>query len=322
MSQLRLIGFLLVLGVAIAGWIATCGAWQVQRVAAGVVPLDDRSFPRLTVITVGTGGAYENPDRGGPAIGIALGHEIWLVDAGRAVAEGLRAAEIPVSQPGRVLLTSLLPENVVGLDDLLLTGWLDGRSEPLEVIGPPGTRELTDAVIASHRRGIEAQVASLGLSPAGASFAVEETAGDWTEVRDSLSVRASSLPGGPVEALAYRFEAKGRSVVVGGTGWADDALVELARSASLLVHEAIFIPGPEMAEQLGISDQNERFDRERALHTEIHAVGGLARRAGVETLALVRLRPPPAYDIQITGVVGESFDGRILVPDDGDEIRP
>ena len=40
------------------------------------------------------------------------------------------------------------------------------------------------------------------------------------------------------------------------------------------------------------------------------------------TLVLVRLRPPPVYDIQITSEVDDDFSGRILIADDGDEIRP
>ena len=58
------------------------------------------------------------------------------------------------------------------------------------------------------------------------------------------------------------------------------------------------------------------------LHTSVEAVGGLARRAGVETLVLVRLRPPPVYSLQLTGVVGRTFDGRVVVAEDGDRITP
>ena len=41
------------------------------------------------------------------------------MDAGRGVAEGLRLSKIPVSQPGTVLLTNLMPTNTQGLDDLI-----------------------------------------------------------------------------------------------------------------------------------------------------------------------------------------------------------
>jgi hypothetical protein len=42
----------------------------------------------------------------------------------------------------------------------------------------------------------------------------------------------------------------------------------------------------------------------------------------VATLVLVRLRPPPVYALQISSLVDDTYAGRILVADDGDEIRP
>jgi ribonuclease BN (tRNA processing enzyme) len=318
----RVVGLFIVLGVVTFSWLMTFGAWQYQKVAAGVVPIETRSYPRLTLVTVGTGGAYENPDRGGPATAVAAGSRILLVDAGRAVAEGLRNATISVAQPDTVLLTNLLPENVAGLDDLLLTGWLQGRTAPLHVVGPPGTRALAEGIRASHGRGIAARAEALGLPPAGAEFAVQEIADGWTDERDGLRVRAGALPGGPLEAFAYRFESDGRKAVVAGTGWAPEALVAFAAGAHVLVHEAAFIPDPETAAAIGVDEDPDRLRREIALHTRIEEVGSLAQRAGVEKLVLVRLRPPPVYDIQITSEVDDVFEGVIAIPDDGDEITP
>jgi ribonuclease BN (tRNA processing enzyme) len=320
MTSFRMLGFLLVLVVAIASWVATCGAWQLQQVAEGIAPLDDRSFRRLTVVTVGTGGPYENPARGGPATVVGLDASLVLVDAGRGVAEGLRASRIPVRQITTVLLTSLMPANSVGLDDLLLTGWRQGRSVPLRVVGPPGTAALTGALVAAHVQGIEAGLSGLGLPVDGARFEPVEISDGWSETQGGLSIRSGALPGGPIDALAYRFEADDRSVVVAGTGWAPDALVEFSRSANLLVHEAVFIPDPELASQMGL--EVAPLEREATLHTALDAVGALARRAGVETLALVRLRPPPVYDVQVTSVVEETFDGQVIIANDADELIP
>jgi ribonuclease BN (tRNA processing enzyme) len=77
-----------------------------------------------------------------------------------------------------------------------------------------------------------------------------------------------------------------------------------------------------VARELGIEAQAERLQREGALHTALADVGALAARAGVGTLVLVRLRPPPVYDLQITSLVDDSFDGRIVIARDGDEITP
>jgi ribonuclease BN (tRNA processing enzyme) len=320
--RFRLFGLFLALAVAIASWALTCAAWRFDRVAAGVLPLEPRDFPRLTLLTLGTGGAYENPARRGPATAIALGSRVWLVDAGRAVAESLRAAKLPVAQPERVLLTNLLPENTVGLDDLLLTGWLDGRAAPLRVIGPPGTRTLLAGLAAAHAGAVAALGEALGLPPAGAAYEAIEIVEGWNQTHEGLTVRAAELPGGPLAALAYRFEAGGRSVVVSGTGWAPEALVRLARGASVLVHEAAFVPTPEIAGELGIEASADRLAREARLHTALADVGALAARAGVESLVLVRLRPPPVYDLQITSLVDDSFSGRIVIAEDGEEITP
>ena len=60
--------------------------------------------------------------------------------------------------------------------------------------------------------------------------------------------------------------------------------------------------------------------REGALHTRLEDVGGLAARAGVGQLVLVRLRPPPVYAFQYRRLVAESYPGPVSVPDDGEEL--
>ena len=59
-----------------------------------------------------------------------------------------------------------------------------------------------------------------------------------------------------------------------------------------------------------------------ALHTSLLDVGGLASRSGVPKLALVRMRPPPFFTIQVTSLVGKTYDGKVIIPDDGEEIEP
>ena len=318
----RVMGLLVALAVGAVSWVLTCAAWRFDEVASGVRPLEPRSFEQLTLITLGTGGAHEDHNRRGPVTAVAVGERVLLVDAGRGVAESLRAAQIPVSQPDTVLLTNLLPENTLGLDDLLAMAWIDGRREPLELRGPAGTRALAAAVEAAVRPGIEARARGLGLEAEAPRFAVEEIGDAWRAELGELRVRAGGLPGGPIEALAYRFEWRDRSAAVAGTGWAPDALSILARGVHVLVHEAVFVPSPELAQEMQIDEDPERLRREAALHTGFDDVGDLARRAGARTLVLVRLRPPPVYDLQISSRVDDRYDGRIVVAADGDEIRP
>lgn len=322
MTGFRIIGLLIVLAVVIASWMLTWAAGRYDDVTAGFLPLEPRSFERMTVLTLGTGGTQEDHNRRGPATALAVDDTLVLVDAGRGAADSLRAARIPASQPGTVLLTSLLPENTVGLDDLLAMGWNAGRREPVRLVGPPGTGELARAVLEGARPGIEARARGLGLETGDIGFTVVEIGDGWRARLGPLEVRAGGLPDGPTPAFAYRFSWRDRSAVVGGTGWSPDALVALADGANLLVHEAVFVPTPEMVEELALEADPELLRREAALHTTLDAVGELARRARVGSLVLVRLRPPPVFALQITSVVDDTYDGRIAVAGDGDEFTP
>jgi len=302
--------------------VAIGGTWLANRMAdaaRAIEFLPPRELETFTAIFVGTGGAHENPRRRGPALAVGRGRDLLLVDAGRGVAEGLRAARIPPHQPRTILLTSLLPDSSAGLDDLLAAGWLAGRDEPLRVVGPPGTADLVAGLEAAHRQGLAGQGEALGLSREGARLVAREVADGEVLRLGGLEVQVADLPGGPVPARAYRIETEGAAVVAVGRAWGEEALVELARGANLLVHEAFFAESVEMALEAGASEP-ERLRRDAALRTPLAEAGRRARRAGVGALALVRMRPPPLFDFQATRVAGETYRGRLLVPEDGEEV--
>ncbi|MBW2448159.1 MAG: hypothetical protein JRG83_19870 [Deltaproteobacteria bacterium] len=119
-------------------------------------------------------------------------------------------------------------------------------------------------------------------------------------------------------AFAYRFEAAGRSIVVGTSGWGEDALVALADGADLLVHDAFWSESMTRAIEEGADA--DQLHAEAAWLTALEDVGAIATRAKVGTLMLTRLRPPPLYDFMFGRIVGEDFDGPLIVAEDGEEL--
>jgi ribonuclease Z len=321
-TNIRLVGLGIVFAIAVASWGLTCAAWRFDRVAAGVVPLDPREFARMTVVVIGSGGPHPDPNRRGPAVALAAGKDVLLVDAGRGVAEGLRSAKLPVTQPGIVLLSSLLPENAVGLDDLLAARWQAGETTPLRVYGPPGTAALARELESALREPGRSLWGALGIAGEPPGLEAHEVEDGFTLAQGNLSLRAGALPGGPVPALAWHAEWRGRSALVSRVGFAPDALAREARGAQLWLHEAVMLPTPEQVKEFGVEADPERLRHEAALWTAVAQSGVLAQRAGTETLVLVRLWPPPVYALQITSQVDDAFAGRIVVADDGDEITP
>jgi ribonuclease BN (tRNA processing enzyme) len=316
-TQARALVLMGLVGLVAVMWGLSFASKRLERIASGVSPLEPRAFDTLTVVAAGTGGTHENHLREGPSVAVGLGGDLALVDAGRGTAQALRRAGIPVEQPAALLLTSLLPENTLGLDDWLWGVALAGAG-PRRVLGPPGTRELVLGLRAAHRAGARASAAGFGVDPEP-PLEIEEV-GDGFETRiGALGARAAEQSGGPLPALAWRIEGGGKSVLVSGVGFDPETLVEAARGADAWVHEALY--GASLDRALAAEPANaEALAREASLHTRLEAAGELAARAGVRRLVLVRLRPPPVLAFQYERIVGRTFRGVVEIPEDGDVL--
>ena len=313
----------LVFVILILAWIGAFVLWHAADMAEIVAPIDPHEFEELSVVTVGTGTEYENPNRHGPSTAIGLDRTIILVDAGRGIAEGLRSARIPLNQPKLIVLTNLLPLNTLGLDDLLMTGWLVPREESIRILGPVGTRDFVESLEKAHAAGREALHSSLGLPALGGRFEVLEVSDGYQEQIDRIKIEARSLPDGPLPTLAWRFSDDSSRIVVSGSGWGNDVLARFAGGADVLVHEAAYLPTVAELEGTGAEVANpERLELEAKFHTSILEIGDIATDAQIDRLVLVRLRPPPFFDLQVRSLVGNDYDGEIVVANDGDTVFP
>jgi ribonuclease BN (tRNA processing enzyme) len=313
----------LVVGILILAWVGAAVLWRAAEMSEIVAPIDQQAYRDLSVITVGTGNEYENPERRGPSTAIGLGYTVVLVDVGRGIAEGLRSAKIPLDQPSTVFLTNLLPLNTMGLDDFLFTGWLSPRENALRVVGPMGTRALVENLERAHASGRDSLASALALPAGGGRIVVTEATDGYSEELDGLQIEARALPGGPLPTLAWRFSDGVKRVVVSGSGWGEDVLASFAGGADVLVHEAAYLPTVAELEGTGAEVPNpERLELEAKLHTSIEDVGDIATEAQVERLILVRLRPPPFFNLQVKRIVATDYSGRVVVPEDGDTVYP
>ena len=97
------------------------------------------------VVLLGTGTPNPEPERLGPAVAIVVNDTAYLVDFGPGIVR--RAAAMSPSYGGGIealeaerlkvaFLTHLHSDHSAGLPDLILTPWIMGRDEPLELYGP------------------------------------------------------------------------------------------------------------------------------------------------------------------------------------------
>jgi ribonuclease BN (tRNA processing enzyme) len=320
-ARVAVLGFLVALVIAM--WVFAFLSKHFEKVAAGVAALPPAEFEELTLLALGTGGTFENHLRRGPALAVALGGNVVLVDAGRGVAEALRAAAVPVEQPRLLLLSSLAEENVIGVDDLWLTGWLRGRAAPLVVYGPPGTQAFVDGLVRAFTAQADAQAAAWSLPAAGRPIEAHDVVFPTEVTAGALTAKGAPLPGGSLPALAWRIEGGGFAVAFTFGSPDGRPLTAAARGADFWVTEAVYGASLERAREAFGAEGLEVLLREAHAHPLLEALGPLAVEAGVRSLVLVRLRPPPPFASQYESVVEEGgFRGNVHVPDDGDRLVP
>ncbi|HLF68554.1 MAG TPA: ribonuclease Z [Gaiellaceae bacterium] len=266
----------------------------------------------LDVVFLGTSGSTPTAQRALPATLVRRGGERLLFDCGEGTQRQLLRSDIGLVELQEVFLTHFHADHYLGLPGMLKTYALRGRELPLTIYGPPGLRDLlgaltrifgrltypVDAVelepgerLQRHGYRLETFPVDHGVSAVGYALVEEARPGRF----DVETATRFGVPDGPERGLLQRGETvtlpdgktvtpadvlgpprSGRKIVLSGDTAPAATVVEAARGADLLVHEATFLAD----------------ERERARET-LHATAGeaalAAREAGVVLLALTHV---------------------------------
>lgn len=115
---------------------------------------------------------------------------------------------------------------------------------------------------------------------------------------DGLKVTAFPVKHDPVRpAVGYRFDYRGRSVVISGDTAYSESLIEAARGADLLIHEAQanhMVARMQATATRAVNDRTARiFADIPSYHTSPEDAARAANVAGAEWLLLSHLTPAP-----------------------------
>jgi len=206
--------------------------------------LSDANQRLSKIVLLGTGTPNADPERSGPSVAVVVNRTPYLVDCGPGVVRRAAAASragvvgLDVRRICRAFLTHLHSDHTVGYPDLILTPWVLGREEPLEVYGPPGLRTMTEHILAAYREDIEERLD--GLEPANRTgyvvraFEIEP----GLVYRDrNVTVEAFAVHHGSWPAFGYKFHAPDRTIVISGDTAPTEGCVEAYRGCDVLIHE-------------------------------------------------------------------------------------
>jgi ribonuclease Z len=206
----------------------------------------EAKFEGLRVTLLGTGvGPPVRLDQYGASTLVEAGGTRLLFDCGRGATIRLVQAGIPTGSISRVFLTHLHSDHVLQLPDLLLTGWIGpggvpGRTVPLEVWGPDGTRDMMRALETAFaydihmRRDVDEKLPAEGIRVR--SHDIKEGV---VLDEDGVKVTAFLVDHGPVvPAFGYRVDYQGHSVALSGDTRLSENLIQHAAGVDVLIHEA------------------------------------------------------------------------------------
>ncbi len=293
----------------------------------------------LHLVLCGAGSPLPDPKRSGPCTAVIAGKRLFIVDVGSGASRVLSRLRIPQGEIEGIFLTHFHSDHIDGLGELLLQRWANGsRSDPVPVYGPDGIEQIISGFDIAYAQDRQYRVAHHGekivpASGAGAaaqSFATPTNAEAKILIDDhGLKVTAFRVSHEPVEpAVGYRFDYKGRSVLISGDTTKSANLQNFAEGVDLLVHEAlaphlvaIITKGAKAAGRENLARITEDILDYHA--TPIEAAE-IARDAKVGHLLYNHIVPPlliaPMEEIFVQGV-DEVYNGPVTVGRDGTWVQ-
>jgi ribonuclease Z len=272
-----------------------------QASAEGQAMLEDDA---MNVFLCGTGSPLPDPKSASSCTMVIAGGKTYVVDVGLGSQEVAQLAGIPSAAIGGIFLTHFHSDHIGELGEWAVQSWINGRSGPLHVYGPEGVDQVVSGFKQAYRPDDTYRIAHHGLenlpieSTEWISHTVPYANGPATPIFDEggLVISVFAVDHKPVEpAVGYRFDYKGRSVVVSGDTDQSNNLEANAKGADLLIHEVLLKDVISM-----VSDSLGESGRKRLqtlamditdYHTSPSEASESANKAGVDTLVFTHLVP-------------------------------
>lgn len=216
----------------------------------------------MKVRFLGSGGSSVSERRACPSVMV---NESIVLDLGPGSLRNLRASHIQADRITKVFISHQHADHISDLVPFLWMVQIDGRKTPLQVFGPPGFKGILAKLF--ECTGTPKDFFKFPLTISEIDFGAKVN-------NISTCMTSHSIP-----TLAFRIDEDGKSFCYSADTSYCPAVVELAREADLLIHEATFLE-----DQLSIADLTT------------HSTAAMAGRAGRESdakqLALFHIPPP------------------------------
>ena len=268
----------------------------------------------MQIVFLGTSGSWPTPKRNVSAVAIKRGPEVVLFDCGEGTQRQFMQSPLSFMQVSRVFLSHFHGDHFLGLPGMVQSMSMNGREAPLDVYGPRGVEQLVGELLSLGYFTPGFAVRAKELPPGGdvdgggyavRSFEAVHTVPALTYVLEEkprpgrfsvARAEALGVPTGPLYSRLQEGESvqvgdrtirpedvlgpprRGRKIVYTGDTMPHETLVEIARGADVLIHDA--------TSDAALEEKANRYG-----HSSSRQAAKIAKEAGVRLLVLTHLSP-------------------------------
>lgn len=272
------------------------------------------------IVFLGTGTPRPQASYQGQSIAIVVNGKPYLVDAGVGVVRQANGAGLKTENLSIGFLTHLHTDHTLGLPDLIFTPWVMGRTTPLELYGPAGTKAMAESILQAYDQDKNIRVDGLeGGNPTGYKVNPHEIKPGIVFQDGNVKVTAFLVEHGSwPQAYGYRFEAAGKAIVISGDTRPSKNVISACNGCDVLIHEVY--SGYGGTSQKG---PEEWMKYMAAFHTSAEELGILATQARAKTLVVTHYVALGSSDqTEMVNTVKKGFAGMVMVAHDLDVIAP
>ena len=273
------------------------------------------------LIILGSGTPNPDPERYGSGYAVVVNDEAYIVDFGPGIVRRISAmsptwgGEFPSMELENIntaFLTHIHSDHSGALADLILTPWIMGRDEPLNLYGPEGLKAMSENITEAYIDDINYRL--YGSQPAnelGFTTNVTEISDDGTIFKDNnIKVIAFKNAHGDFKnSFGFLFITDDKRILFSGDTAVSNNLMKYGKNLDILVHEVF-------SSETFVNKTKDWQIYHQAHHTSSLDLGIIADELQPKKLVLSHILFWGASEESLLKDVRKNFNGETIIAED------
>jgi len=274
----------------------------------------------LTLTIIGSGSPQMNPDRAGPSALINYKDTYIIVDTGNRTQARLNEIGLRIKQLDAILYTHHHLDHNEEFIPIFIRSLLGDNQ--FSLVGPPPMKAMNKSTLSQYKTDIEYRMRRSGrtLNDVIDNYTVKEISGESSFMIGEIKVSSTKV-NHTIDAVAYRFDAGGHSIVISGDLTYSKSLSTLAKDTDVLLIESggtVKIGGKKGRKKnfsVVRSNNNSGKGRQRA-HVTLAETAQMSQESGAKKIVLTHFTNGENDEPATITELRKMYQGEIIFGED------